>query len=70
MGSTGLDGVCSTYQGHLFFQKATYGGMWFLPVSIATGPGAPSLLTPLLEGLIWRSRQTNDGFRRRIRRIR
>ncbi|CAJ1410968.1 unnamed protein product [Effrenium voratum] len=25
---------------------------------------APSLLTPLLEGLIWRSRQTNDGFRR------
>ena len=24
MGSTGLDGACSIYQGHLFFQKVAY----------------------------------------------
>ena len=38
----GLDGVYSIYQGHLFFQKATYG--WMAPMHLA------SLACRLLEG--------------------
>ena len=42
MGSTGLGGVYSIYQGHLFFQKATYGSSHICANYIATGDSVAS----------------------------